>query len=171
MADQIARVDLSSARELVALWNLTFRQAYSDVHSAANIEQYCAATFTMPRALATLSDENTVCSFYYRNDKPIGYYVVIHQECPLAQTGKSSELKQIYILADAYGSGVGRALFEDSCEVVRSTNRHSIWLAVSDLNQRARSFYDKAGFQRLGAGPIFEVGTDRLESTIMVRKV
>lgn len=171
MADHIVRIDSRSAPELVGLWNRTFRQAYSDVHSADNIERYCAAEFTIASALATLADKNTVCSFYNRDEKPIGFYVLVHDECPFPLTGKSSELKQIYILADAYGSGVGRAMLEDSCAVVRSVNGKWIWLAVSDFNQRAQSFYDKAGFHRVGPGPIFEVGSDRLTSTIMAREI
>ncbi len=167
MADQIVRIDSRSAAELAELWQRTFRQAYSGMHSADNIERCCAANFTVAKALAMLEDKNSVCSFYYRNEEPIGFYTIINHDCPVPLAGTSSELKQIYILADAYGSGVGRAMLEDAYELVRSVNREWIWLAVADLNRRAQAFYAKAGFNGLGPGPVFEVGTDRLTSKIM----
>ena len=171
MADHIARIDSSRAPELVELWKRTFRQAYSDMHSADNIERCCAANFTVANALDVLEDNNTVCKIYYRDEEPIGFCIVVHHECPFPLTGKSSELKQIYILADTYGSGVGREMLADAYELVRSANGKWIWLAVADLNHRAQSFYDKTGFHRVGPGPIFDVGTDRLTSTIMARNI
>ena len=171
MADQIVRIDSSHAAELVELWQRTFRQAYSDMHSADNIERCCAANFTVAKALDMLEDNNTVCSFYYRDEEPIGLCNVVHHECPFPLAGKSSELKQIYILANAYGSGVGRAMLEDAYELVRSVNREWIWLAVADHNRRAQAFYAKAGFNGLGPGPVFEVGSDRLTSTIMALEI
>lgn len=171
VADHIDRIDSSHADQLAKLWQRTFRQAYSGMHSADNIERCCAANFTVAKALDMLEDKNSVCKFYYRDAEPIGFYTVIHHECPFPLTGKSSELKQIYILANAYGSGVGRAMLEDSYELVRSVNGKWIWLAVADLNHRAHSFYDKAGFHGIGSGPVFEVGTDRLTSTIMALEI
>ena len=171
MADQIVRIDSTRAAELAELWRRTFKQAYSDMHSADNIDRCCAANFTVAKALDMLEDKNTVCSFYNRDEKPIGFYILVHHECPFPLTGTSSELKQIYILADAYGSGVGRAMLEDAYDLVRSVNREWIWLAVADLNRRAQTFYAKAGFTRVGTGPVFEVGTDRLTSTIMALEI
>ena len=141
------------------------------MHSADNIERCCATNFTAAKALDVLEDKNTVCSFYNRDAEPIGLCVVVHRECPYPLAGTASELKQIYILADAYRSGVGRAMLEDAYELVRSVNGKWIWLAVADLNHRAQSFYDKAGFHGIGSGPVFEVGTDRLTSTIMAREL
>lgn len=170
MADHIARIDSRFAPELVGLWKQTFKQAYSDVHSADNIEQYCAATFKMANALAALSDKNIVCSFYRRDEKPIGFYILDHHDCPVPLTGKSSELKQIYILADAYGSGVGRAMFEDFCNVVRSVKESGFgWLLpISTIVLNHSTI--RLAFIKLG-GLIFAVGTDHLKSTIMACEI
>ena len=171
MADRITRVNQNHAAEFVELWESTFKQAYSDMHSPDNIEQYCKAKFTINNALDTLAEKNTVCAFYRRNEKPIGFYILVHHECPFPLAGKSSELKEIYILADAYGSGVGQAMLEDACKVAGSVDAKWIWLAVADQNIRAQSFYDKAGFTKVGPGPIFELGADRLTSTIVTRQI
>jgi hypothetical protein len=46
-----------------------------------------------------------------------------------------------------------------------------IWQSVSDRNRRAQSFYRKLAFEPLGAGPVLDVGSDRLTSTIMARAI
>ena len=171
MADRITRANSTHAAEFVELWETTFKQAYSNVHSPDNIEQYCKAKFTTNNALDTLADKNTICAFYHRNEQPIGFYILVHHECPFPLAGKSSELKEIYVLADAYGSGAGRAMLEDACKVAGSVNAKWIWLAVADQNIRAQSFYDKTGFTKVGPGPIFEVGAERLTSTIVTRQI
>ena len=171
MADCITRVNPTHAAEFVELWENTFKQAYSDMHSPDNIEQYCKAKFTISNALDMIADKNTVCALYYQNEKPIGFYILVHHECPFPLAGKSSELKEIYILADVYGLGIGQAMLENACKVAGSVNAKWIWLAVADQNIRAQSFYNKAGFTKVGRGPIFEVGADRLTSTILTRQI
>ena len=98
-------------------------------------------------------------------------HLVKHNECPVPLNGGASELKQIYVLASEYGSGVGKLLFNDALQCMQDAGATWIWLSVSDLNQRAQSFYRKLAFKPLGIGPVFEVGSDRLTSTIMGRKV
>ena len=82
--------------------------------------------------------------------------------------GESSELKQIYILSGEYGTDLGKSLFENAIEVARSAGRKWLWLCVSDTNYRAWAFYKKLGFKSISPGPVLEVGTDQLSSTIMV---
>lgn len=160
-----------SASTLVNLWIATFEQAYGDVHSAQNIKAYCAANFTAEQASAALSDNKTECAIARKDNQPVGFYLVKHQECPVTLDGGSSELKQIYILAGQYGLGLGKILYADALTSIRSKGRKWVWLCVSDVNYRAQAFYKKQGFKPIGAGPIFEVGSDKLPSTIMARKV
>jgi len=165
------RVGPDFAAQLAALWSTTFEQAYRDEHSAENIRAYCAANYTVDAARAALTDPSTVCKVAFDQDAAVGFFVLKHQECPVPLAGGSSELKQIYILASEYGSGLGRSLFADAVSCVRNAGRSWIWLSVSDRNRRAQAFYRKLAFEPLGPGPVFEVGSDRLTSTMMARKV
>lgn len=169
---EIRRVGPDFAPQLAALWATTFEQAYREEHSADDIRAYCAANFTVEAANAALSDPDTVCKMAFgHNGAEVGYYLLKHHECPVPLAGGSSELKQIYILAREYGTGVGRSLFDDAVRCVRDGGRSWIWLGVSDRNLRAQAFYRKLSFDPLGSGPVFDVGTDRLTSTLMARKV
>lgn len=168
---ELRRVDKEFARQLAELWAATFEDAYEGVHSAVNIRAYIEANYTAGAAETLLSDPKAACTVAFRDRTALGFHSVKHHACPVPLGGDSSELKQLYIVAGAYGSGVGKALFDDAVQCVEDAGGSWIWLSVSDRNHRARSFYRKLAFEPLGAGPVFEVGSDRLTSTIMAREI
>lgn len=164
-------VGLASVGELVHLWIETFTQAYCDIHSPENIRAYCTKNYSVDEAATVLSSNQFDCIIAYREDEPVGYYILKHQQCPIQLDGDSSELKQIYILSSEYGTGLGKMLFEHASEVARQVGRRWIWLCVSDSNYRAQKFYKKLNFEAIAPGPILEVGTDPLPSTIMTLRI
>ncbi|MCH8867486.1 MAG: GNAT family N-acetyltransferase [Proteobacteria bacterium] len=153
--------------QLVKLWVDTFKQAYEDVHSPEDIAAYCAANFTAESASDELSSPQTVCCIASVENDPRGFYLVKHHGCPIPVAADASELKQIYVLASEYGNGLGRSLYEHATECIRAAGSGCVWLSVADINLRAQAFYKKLGFDRLGPGPILEVGSERLTSSIM----
>lgn len=167
----IRRVDTSFTHRLVGLWAATFEDAYKDLHSAENLRAYCDANYTKAAAREVLADPDSVCRVAFRDRQPAGFHVVKHHNCPIPLDGGSSELKQIYVLAGEYGTGLGRLLFADVLRCTRQAGNSWVWLCVSDLNERAQGFYRKLTFQRLGVGPDIAVGSDRLTSTIMGRRI
>ena len=153
------------------MWADTFSQAYADMHSAENIEAYCAANFSEAAAIEILDDTGSVCKMITVDETPMGFYVLKLKACPIVLSGRSAELKQIYLLANGYGQGFGRSLFEDAIGELRARKMDWIWLSVSDANHRAQSFYKKLGFIKQGRGPIFHVGTDHLTSSILAKSL
>lgn len=167
----LRKVEKSFSHDLAELWTVTYEEAYKEEHTAENIHAYCAENYTVDAAMDALTNPDIVCKVAFDNHAPVGFYLIKHSECPVPLDGGSSELKQIYILADQYGSGVGKLLFDDALCCVQEAGRSWIWLSVSDRNLRAQSFYRKLGFSSLGEGPVFEIGSDRLTSTIMAREI
>jgi ribosomal protein S18 acetylase RimI-like enzyme len=168
---EIDRIGPDRAAQLADLQVLTFKQAYSEVHSAEDISSYCLAHYTSRIAKAELLSEETICCVGLLDSDPSGYYMVKHQASPIDLGSESSELKQIYVLNSAYGSGLGRALYDHAIAAVRSAGHQWVWLCVSDINYRAQAFYDKLGFQKVGDGPILEVGKDKLKSSVLALKL
>ena len=158
---------MESADELVCLWTETFVQAYHNIHSPENIHVYCTKNYSAEEANSVLSSDQFDCIMAYRENMSVGYYILKHQECPIRLDGASSELKQIYILASEYGKGLGKMLVEHAFDMTCQANCQWIWLCVSDRNYRAQKFYEKLKFEPVAPGPILEVGTDQLPSTIM----
>ena len=160
-----ARID--SKDILLKLWIDTFTQAFKMEHSAENIRYYCDRYFTSDFADKVLTSNEYVSVIGYEKDFPAGFYIVKHLECPFELEGSSSELKQIYILSQAYGSGLGQLLFNHSANLLSELGKKQMWLCVSDKNLRAQSFYNKLGFKNAGTGPTLEVGSDSLSSSIL----
>ena len=159
------------AAGLQSLWVATFEQAYHDEHRPENIRRYCTENFTVRKASSVLSDEESHCVVGCRDGEPVGFYLLIDQDCPLSPGLTGAELKQIYILSAEYGSGLGRLLFDHALDAASGAGNETLWLSVSDRNQRAQAFYRKLGFQRLGPGPKFHVGTETLTSTTLQRVI
>jgi len=164
---KIDRIGPDRAALLADLQTLTFKQAYSDVHSPEDMEAYCLTHYTSEIAETELSSQETVCCVGQLNAEPSGYYMVKHQACPITLDSESSELKQIYVLSSAYGGGLGRALYEHSLTTILAAGHRWVWLCVSDINYRAQAFYTTLGFTKVGTGPVLEVGKDKLPSSIL----
>lgn len=82
-AIKIDRIGPDRAAQLADLQVLTFKQAYSEVHSSEDIEAYCLAHYTSEIAEAELSSEQAVCCVGLLDSEPSGYYLVKHQASPI----------------------------------------------------------------------------------------
>ena len=168
---KIQPFDKAEAADLAELQALTFRQAYADVHAAEDIEVYCSTHYTVTNATADLRGDDTRCCKGLLAAELSGYYIAKHRGTPLLTDAKSSELKQIYVLRSAYRTGLGAALYEHALASMRSARSQWVWLCVSDINARARAFYTKLGFDRIGTGPTLQIGRDELCSSILAREL
>ena len=148
----------------------SFKEAYSQVHTASDIQAYCKRNFTKQAADHTLNDVLHTCTYAIYSSETVGLSIVIQKSCPLKPALKASELKHLYLLSSEYGTGLGKSLMEDAIEKAKASGSTHIWLCVSNLNFRAFRFYQKLGFTKIGKGPILEVGIDRLPSSIMIRE-
>ena len=63
---------------------------------------------------------------------------------------KDNELYQLYVSAQARGSGVAAALMADAEGRLAEDGFESAWLACAIGNERAARFYDKSGWRRTG---------------------
>ncbi len=168
---RLERIDVESVDVLTSLSHRTFEQAYHDVHSAENIRAYCVDNFSHAQAAKTLGDDQMLCKVAFVDGEPAGFYVLRSAPCPIELPGDAAELKQLYVLSDHYGAGLGRLLFEDAMAVARTKRNRWVWLCVSSRNRRAQRFYQKNGFSVSGSGPTLHVGSDILPSSIMCREL
>jgi len=119
--------------------------AYKGVHSAENTRAFCEANYSVDAAETLLSDPTVAGAVAFRTRSALDLHLVKHQ--------------------------LGKALFDDFIQCVRNAGGPWIWLSVLDLNHRAKSFCRKLAFAQLGTGPVFEIGSDQLMSTIMAREI
>ena len=70
---------------------------------------------------------------------PVGFHIV-----------KDDELYQLYVSAEARGSGVAAALVADAEAQIAAAGFTTAWLACAIGNDRAARFYEKCGWRRVG---------------------
>jgi len=167
----IRQVNEKSSAELSDLCATSFADAYQGVNSEADIKMYCEKNYSIETIEANLSNQGVVYMVAYRESKAVGFFMIKNQDCPIALDGNAVELKQIYVLANEFGTGLGKQLLSEVIRCARQLNKNWVWLSVSDLNTRAQSFYGKHGFEPFGAAPVLEVGNGRLPATVMRLKV
>jgi ribosomal protein S18 acetylase RimI-like enzyme len=63
---------------------------------------------------------------------------------------KGDELYQLYVSAQARGSGVAKALVADAEARLAESGVETAWLACAIGNDRAARFYEKCGWRRAG---------------------
>jgi GNAT superfamily N-acetyltransferase len=63
---------------------------------------------------------------------------------------KDDELYQLYVSAQARGTGVAAALIADAEARIAATAFNTAWLACAIGNHRAARFYEKSGWRRAG---------------------
>jgi ribosomal protein S18 acetylase RimI-like enzyme len=72
-------------------------------------------------------------------DAPVGFCIT-----------KGAELYQLYVSAEARGSGVAAALVADAESKFLEQGIETAWLACAIGNERAARFYEKCGWRRTG---------------------
>jgi ribosomal protein S18 acetylase RimI-like enzyme len=63
---------------------------------------------------------------------------------------RDDELYQLFVSADAHGSGVAAALMADAEARLAESGVATAWLACAIGNDRAARFYEKCGWHRAG---------------------
>jgi ribosomal protein S18 acetylase RimI-like enzyme len=70
---------------------------------------------------------------------PVGFCIV-----------KGSEVYQLFVTAEARGSGAAAALMADAEARLAGRGIRTAWLACAIGNERAARFYEKSGWRRVG---------------------
>ena len=81
---------------------------------------------------------------------PVGYAMLVPPEHPGLQRDGDWELKRFYLLGPWQGGGNGRALMQQALDVTNARQAKRLLLAVYESNERARAFYERAGFSYIG---------------------
>ncbi len=79
----------------------------------------------------------------------------------------SVELWRFYVDQPYHGKGVAGALMDGAKDRARRRGATSLWLGVWERNERAKAFYAKHGFSRVGR-QVFVVGSDPQTDHVML---
>jgi ribosomal protein S18 acetylase RimI-like enzyme len=154
-----AAADDADRLSLVA--DACFLDTYSTALNGDDLVAHClrhnnAAVFTAwlgdPASVVTLGETEP-------HHAPIGYTVLTAPHFPIALDVHDIELRRIYTLRQAHGTGIGAALMARAVEDAALLGAKRILLGVWEHNARARAFYERSGFRIIGARQ-FHVGSE-----------
>ena len=169
MIKSIRKCNVQDLDSLCKISIETFYQTFADSNTEENMTAYLDSAYNKEKLYEELCNPDSSFFFIYVDESLAGYLKT--NEYP-SQTDindiDSLELERIYILKDFQGAGLGQDLLEHTISVATEHGKKYIWLGVWEHNERAKHFYQKNGFYRIGAHS-FVVGDD-VQTDYVMRK-
>jgi ribosomal protein S18 acetylase RimI-like enzyme len=168
-AIRIRRAEEADAPELSVLAERTFRAAFAESNTAANMELHCAASYGAALQLAEIRDSRRE-TWVAEADAKLVAYVQLRLDAvsPMISGERPVEIQRFYVDASYHGTGLAHQLMAHVVARARAERASVLWLGVWEKNPRALAFYQKWGFEVV-ADHIFTVGNDPQRDLIMRR--
>ena len=169
MIKSIRKCNVQDLDSLCKISIETFYQTFADSNTEENMTAYLDSAYNKEKLYEELCNPDSSFFFIYVDESLAGYLKI--NEYP-SQTDindiDSLELERIYILKEFQGAGLGQDLLEHTISIATEHGKKYIWLGVWEHNERAKHFYQKNGFYRIGAHS-FVVGDD-VQTDYVMRK-
>lgn len=170
---RIRPADIADTETIAALGALTFHETFAEYNTAEDMAAYLDSAFALDVVRAELADPANTFFLTFLNDDPdaCAYLKLREGEPESCIRGPDPfELHRLYVARRALGRGVGAALMRLALETARERGHRTLWLAVWEHNERAKAFYERWGFEYVGAHS-FWVGSDEQTDLVMERSV
>lgn len=138
----------------------TYFETFEKYNSKENMDAYLSDAFNLPKLERELNDPNSQFYFLFCDGVLAGYLKInevpsqtdIHDEASL-------EIERFYILSAFQGAGLGQFLMDQALSMAITRGKDYVWLGVWEHNEKAKRFYQKNGFYKIGAHS-FVMGDD-----------
>jgi diamine N-acetyltransferase len=170
-ATLIRRADERDAPALSTLAEATFREAFAELNTAANMRLHCAASYGQALQLAEIRESNSETWVAELNSRLVAYVQLrLDAASPVILGGRSVEIRRFYVRASHHGTGLAHQLMTHVLARTDAAGYAVLWLGVWERNARALAFYGKWGFEVMGEHT-FNVGDDPQRDLLMRRDV
>lgn len=147
----------ADAAPLSAMARQSFVETFGTLYSPSDLAAFLDDAFGVNGLAAQLSDPD----FTVRLAEEDGQIIAFAKMGPVTFPGEwrpdAIELYQFYVLGPWQGQGVAQAMMEWAIFHARDHGAREIILSVYVDNHRARRFYERYGFEEIGAYA-FQVG-------------
>ncbi len=155
----------ADAETICALARRTFTETFGHLYDPADLAAFLSG-HTDEGWRSDLVDPAFAIRLAERDGAAVGYARLGPPSLPLTPRGAAIELRQIYLLAPAQGTGAAQAMMAWAIGTARGRGADELYLSVFVDNHRARRFYERYGFERIGEYG-FMVGNHRDSDDIM----
>lgn len=165
MTPVLRRATTADAALLARIGAETFTETFGHLYDPADLAAFL--TNHMPdKWTGELSDPRYHVVLAMADEDAAGYAKLGPPSLPFAPQGTPIELRQFYVREPWQGSGLAARLMEHVLEQARATGADELYLSVFVDNHRARHFYERYGFERVGSYD-FMVGNHRDVDDVM----
>lgn len=169
MTPALRPATLADADLLVDIGRRTFIDTFGHLYAPEDLAAFLQA-HTRAGWQAELADPDYVVLIAEADGQAAGYAKLAPPKLPIAVRQPAIELRQFYVLSGWQGSGLAARMMEWVIATARDRQARDIHLSVFVDNHRARRFYERYGFVRVGSYD-FMVGNHRDEDDIMRLKL
>jgi ribosomal protein S18 acetylase RimI-like enzyme len=164
----LKRATAADAAALSLVASAAFLETFAGLLEGPDIVAHCAKANHQDafRDWAEAADSCVVVAEIATGGAPIGYTVLTKPNMPAVKTSPTDiELRRIYTLSRAHGTGLGPALMAQALLDARAMRCERVLLGVYAGNERARAFYEKQGFAKVGERQ-YQVGATLCDDVI-----
>jgi diamine N-acetyltransferase len=148
----------------------TFTETFGHLYPEADLAAFLHASYEVEKLRREIAGPRQQWLIAEDADgRPIGYAQAGPSTLPHAEVSDThGELKRIYILKVAQGTGLGRELMDRSLAFIEATFQGPVWIGVWSENVKAQRLYERYGFSKAGEYQ-FAVGETRDQEFILMR--
>jgi diamine N-acetyltransferase len=164
---EIRQATVTDAAALSAFARRVFHDTFAADNDPADMALYLDYAFTESKQRGELADASRVCLLAEHEGSLVAYANVFsgstHEQVTAAHP---VELERFYVDGAWHGRGLAALLMAAVREVAAGWGGDALWLGVWERNARAIRFYEKQGFERVGA-QTFRLGADEQRDAVM----
>ena len=156
----IRSATLEDAAMLRELGEITFRATFTGTTSGENLESYLAEAFTCEKLVQEINDPLAIFFIAECDGKAVAYLKLNQGHPPDCISDKEAlEIERLYVHEEFIAQKIGAQLMQKALTFGAENNHQTIFLGVWEHNERAKVFYHKWGFKRIGEH-VFQMGDD-----------
>ncbi|MBD8680023.1 GNAT family N-acetyltransferase [Sphingomonas sp. CFBP 13720] len=155
----------TDAATLSAIGAATFVETFGHLYAPADLDAFLR-NHTVERWVDELADPRFAVLLAMAGDEAAGFAKLGPPSLPVTHGPRSIELRQFYIRSPWHGTGLAVAMITQVLVTARARGADELYLSVFIDNPRARRFYERHGFERVGRY-VFMVGDHEDEDDIM----
>ena len=160
------------AQALARLGERLWRETYTGLIPASNLELHLAATFGPAQQAAELADPSCAMLVIEVAGTLLGYALLRacgpEEETTHCRFNNPLEVARFYVDRSLHGTGSAQELMAAVLSHADSAGHDGVWLQVWEENPRAIRFYAKAGFIDVGE-TVFCVAERRYRDRLLLR--
>ena len=144
----------------------TFEAAFGPDNDPEDMRAYLDESFTRARIKSDLAVPGVVYLLAYAEKELIGYVKLAAGPPPDHDAVvKPVEVSRIYVASHMLGRGIGTRLMQLTLRECRQLGYETVWLGVWDRNRKARKFYERCGYRKIGKKS-FILGSDMQDDAV-----